>query len=42
MRLVERVHRRILTVNKIQFDFMPERGTIGAVLILRRIQRVSC
>ena len=27
-----------MTVNEMQFGFMPERGTIGAVFILRRMQ----
>ena len=29
---------RIVTVDKIKFGFMPERGTIDAVFILRRLQ----
>ena len=29
---------RIVTVDEIQFGFMPERGTIDAVFILRRMQ----
>ena len=40
--LVERVFekrlRRIVSVNEMQFGFMPERGTIDAVFILRRKQ----
>ena len=28
----------IVTVNEIQFGFMPERGTIDAVFILRRME----
>ena len=30
--------RRAVTVDEIQLCFMPERGTIDAVLILRRLQ----
>ena len=29
---------RIVTANKLQFSFMLEKGTIDAVLILRRLQ----
>ena len=29
---------RIVTVDAIQFDFMPEKGTIDSVIILRRLQ----
>ena len=28
----------VVTVNEMQFGFMPERGTIDAVFILRRLQ----
>ena len=42
MKVVERVFekmiRRIVSVDGMQFGFMPERGTIDAVFILRRIQ----
>ena len=42
MKVVERVLvkrlRRIVSVDEMQFGFMPERGTINAVLILRRLQ----
>ena len=42
MKVVERVIEkrlyRIVTVDEIQFGFMPERGTIDAVFILRRLQ----
>ena len=42
IKLVERVLEkrfcRIVFVDELQFDFMPERGTIDAVLILRRMQ----
>ena len=42
MKVVERVFekrlRRIVYVNEVQFGFMPERGTIDAVFILRRMQ----
>ena len=42
MKLVEGVLEkrlcRIVTVDEMQFGFMPERGTINAVLILRRLQ----
>ena len=33
----ERLHR-IVYVDEVQFGFMPERGTIDAVFILRRMQ----
>ena len=42
MKVVERVFEkwlcRIVSVNEMQFGFMPERGTINAVFILRRMQ----
>ena len=42
MEVVERVLEkrlcRIVTVDDMQFGFMPERGTIEAVFILRRLQ----
>ena len=42
MKVVERVLekrlRRIVTVDEMQFGFTPERGTIHAVFILRRLQ----
>ena len=42
MKVVERVLEerfcRIVFVGEMQFDFMPERGTIDAVFILRRMQ----
>ena len=42
MKVVERVFRkrlcRIVSVDEMQFGFMPERGTIDAVFILRRMQ----
>ena len=42
MKVVERVSEkrlcRILTVDEMQFGFMPERVTIDAVFILRRLQ----
>ena len=42
MKVVERVLEkrllRILSVDEMQFDFMPERGTIDAVFLLRRMQ----
>ena len=34
---IKRLHR-IVTVDEMQFGFMPERGTIDAVYILRRLQ----
>ena len=37
-RELEKRLRRIVSVDEIQFGFMPERGTIDAVFILRRIQ----
>ena len=36
-RVLKRLHR-IVSVDEMQFDFMPERGTIDTVLILRRMQ----
>ena len=39
--VLEERFRRIVTVDKVQFGFMPERGTIDAVSIIRRPQ-VSC
>ena len=42
MKVVERVFEkrihRIVTVDEMQIGFMPERGTIDAVFILRRMQ----
>ena len=42
MKVVERVFDkglcRIVSVDEMQFGFMPERGTIDAVFILRRLQ----
>ena len=42
MKVVERVLEkrlcRIMTVNEMQFGFMPERGTIDAIFILRGMQ----
>ena len=42
MKVVERVFekrlRRIVSVDKMQFGFISERGKIDAVLILRRMQ----
>ena len=42
MKVVERMLAkrltRIVTVDEMQYDFMPERGTIDAVFILRRMQ----
>ena len=42
MKVVERVLEEILcgivTVNEMQFGFMPESGSINAVFILRRMQ----
>ena len=42
MKVVERVLEkrlnRIVTVDEMKFDFMPERGTIYAVFILRNLQ----
>ena len=35
-KLLERRLHRIVTVNEMQFGFMPERGTMDAVFILRR------
>ena len=36
--MLEKTLCRIVTVNEMQFGFMPERGTIDAVFILRRMQ----
>ena len=42
MKVVERVLEkrlhRIVSVGEMQFDFKPEKGTIDAVFILRRMQ----
>ena len=42
MKVVERVFEKrlhiIFTVDDMQYGFMPERGTIDAVFILRRLQ----
>ena len=42
MKVVERVLEKrlcvIVSVDEMQFGFMPERGTIDAVFILRRVQ----
>ena len=35
--VVEKRLRRIVSVDEMQFGFMPERGTIDAVFILRRM-----
>ena len=37
-RVIEKRPHRIVFVDEMQFGFMPERGTIDAVLILRRMQ----
>ena len=31
-----------MSVDEMQFDFMPERGTIDAVFILRKLQEEYC
>ena len=36
-KVLEKRLRRIVSVDEIQFGFMPERGTIDAVFILRRM-----
>ena len=42
MKIVERVMekrlRQMVTIDKMQFGFMPGKGTIDAVFILRRLQ----
>ena len=42
MKVVERMFekrlRRLVSVDEMQFGFMPEKGTTDAVFILRRIQ----
>ena len=37
-RVLEKRHHRIVSVDEMQFGFMPERGTIDAVFMLRRMQ----
>ena len=37
--MLEKRLRRIVTADEMQFGFMPERGTIDTVFILRRQQR---
>ena len=37
-RVLEKILRRIVRVDETQFDFMPERGTIDVVSILRRME----
>ena len=37
-RVLEKKLHRIVNVNEMQFGFMPNRGTIDAVFILRRLQ----
>ena len=37
-KLIEKILRKIVTVDDMQFDFIPGIGTIDAVFILRRIQ----
>ena len=37
-RVLEKRHRRIVTADEMQFCFIPERGTIDAVFVLRRLQ----
>ena len=37
-RIVEKVLKKIVTMDDMQFGFMPSKGTIDAVFILRRIQ----
>ena len=36
--LLKRYLRKIVTIDDMQFSFMPGKGTIDAVFILRRIQ----
>ena len=36
--MLEKRFRRAVTVSEMKFSFMPERGTIDAVLILRRLE----
>ena len=36
--MLEKSLRIIVSVDEMQFGFMPERGTIDAVFILRRMQ----
>ena len=37
-RVLKKMLHRIVSVDEMQFGFMPERGTIDAVFILRRMQ----
>ena len=37
-RVFEKMFHGIMTVDEMQFGFMPERGTIDAVIILRSLQ----
>ena len=39
-RVLEKRFGRIVSVDEMQFGFMPERGAIDAVFILRRLQEV--
>ena len=39
-RVLEKRLHKIVTVDEMQFGFIPERGTIDAVFILRRMQVV--
>ena len=36
--ILEETLRKIITIDDMQFGFMPGKGTIDAVFILRRIQ----
>ena len=37
-KVVEKIYRKIVTIDDMQFGFMLGKGTIDAVFILRRIQ----
>ena len=37
-KVIEKRLRKIVTIDDMQFSFMPGKGTIDAVIILRRIQ----
>ena len=41
VKLLERIMRHMVKVDEMQFGFMPGKGSIDAVFILRRLQEVS-
>ena len=40
-KVLERIMRHMVKVDEMQFGFMPGKGSIDAVFILRRLQEVS-